>query len=442
MYENKKKPHCLKEFIWYASLNVLGMIGLSCYILADTYFVANGLGSNGLAALSLAIPIYSFIHGIGLMLGMGGATQYSILRSQQKEAQSNLVFSHTLLFVLIFAAVLVVTGIFFSASLAKLLGAGAAVFDMCQTYLKVLLLFSPMFLINDTILCFVRNDGAPQLSMAAMVMGSLSNILLDYLFIFPLKMGIFGAVLATGFAPIISLMVLSPFFLKKRNHFHPVKFRLTAATSGHIFFGGIPSLVTEVSSGIVMIIFNMIILGLSGNVGVAAYGVISNLSLVVIAIYTGIVQGIQPLISKYYGCGLREKIRAISRYAAFTVIALSGLLYAFVFFGAEWITAAFNSEGNTALTAIAVLGLKIYFTGGVFAGLSILLSIYFTSTDQPRPANVISLLRGFLIILPMSFLLSGLFGLPGLWAAFPVTELLVAVIGAILFFISSKKMDS
>lgn len=429
MNKNPSQDHCFREFLWYASLNVLGMIALSCYILADTYFVANGLGSNGLAALNLVIPVYSFIHGTGLMLGMGGATRYSMLRSQGQEKKSNLVFTHALLLVLGFAMVFVALGLFCSGPLARLLGADEAVFEMCRTYLQVLLLFSPMFLLNDCMLCFVRNDGAPQLSMAAMVTGSLSNVVLDYVFIFPLGMGIFGAVLATGLAPVISLAVLCPFFLKKRNHFHAVRSGLSLRTGGHIFAAGVPSLVTELSSGIVMIVFNSIILGLAGNSGVAAYGVIANLSLVVIATYTGIAQGTQPLLSKYYGCGDKGRVQKLLRYGVFAVGSLSLLLYVLVFAGAKGITAVFNSEGNPALAAIAAPGLRIYFTGGLFAGLNIVLSIYFTSTDNVSPANLISLLRGFLVILPMSFLLSGLWGLSGLWAAFPATELLVAVVG-------------
>lgn len=456
MSERRFPNHCFLEFIRYASLNVLGMIGLSCYILADTYFVANGLGSNGLAALNLAIPVFSFIHGTGLMLGMGGATRYSMLRAQEAlntaQAQdktapssskiagmtgirlkSSVVFSHTLLFGLCFGLFFVAAGLFFATPLARLLGADAAVFDMCQIYLKVLLLFSPMFLLNDIILCFVRNDRAPQLAMAAMVAGSLSNILLDYIFIFPLKMGIFGAVLATGFAPVISLMVTSPFFLKKRNHFCLVKSGISFSVSGHIFAGGLPSLVTEVSSGIVIIVFNSIILSLAGNLGVAAYGVIANLSLVVLAIYTGIAQGIQPLISRYYGSSSREEIQAVLRYALVTVAVLSLVIYSFVFLGASWITALFNPENNAILMDIAVPGLRIYFIGGLFAGLNIVLSIFFTSTDRAKPANVISLLRGFFVILPAAFLLAGLFATAGLWAAFPVTEVLVAGVGISFF---------
>ena len=182
----------LREYAKYTSLNVLGMLGLSCYILADTFFVAKGLGSNGLAALNLAIPVYSLIHGTGLMLAMGGATRFSILKNQKTRDSGNQAFSQTVVLAGAFALVFVLAGVVGTGTITSFLGADEAVYEMCQTYLKVLLLFSPVFLLNDLLLCFVRNDGNPQLAMAAMLGGSFSNIILDYVFIFQCKMGIFG----------------------------------------------------------------------------------------------------------------------------------------------------------------------------------------------------------------------------------------------------------
>lgn len=169
----------LKEFLRYSSLNVLGMIGLSCYILADTYFVSVGLGANGLAALNIAIPVYSFIHGSGLMLGMGGATKYTILKSKNEHKSSNIVFTSTICIALAVSIVFVFMGLFLSKAITSVLGADDVIFIMTSTYLKVILLFAPAFIINDIMICFVRNDGNPKLSMLAMLGGSLSNVLLD-----------------------------------------------------------------------------------------------------------------------------------------------------------------------------------------------------------------------------------------------------------------------
>lgn len=434
-----QKSNCFQDFIKYSSLNVLGMIGLSCYILADTFFVSKGLGTNGLTALNLAIPIYSFIHGSGLMIGMGGGTKYSIQKSQGKDKVANSIFSHVVAIAAVFAAVFVLIGLFFSGNIVTLLGADETVYQMTKTYLQVILLFAPAFLMNNVLLCFVRNDGAPQLSMTAMITGSLSNIILDYVFIFPCQMGIFGAVFATGLAPIISMLILSSHFIKKKNQFHWIKCRLERRMAASICSSGIPSLITELSSGIVIIVFNSIILGLEGNVGVAAYGVIANLSLVIIAIYTGIAQGIQPIMSRNYGVGNHRNIQLILRYALITMLILSVLVYMGVFLGAEQIAAIFNSERNELLQTIAVEGLKLYFIACPFAGFNIIISIYFTSTEYPIPANIISILRGFFVIIPMAFLLSSIAQITGVWCAFPATELLVTIVG-VIFFVMSKKL--
>ncbi len=428
----------LREFARYTSLNVLGMIALSCYILADTFFVSLGLGADGLTALNLAIPVYSFIHGSGLMIGMGGGTRYSILKSQGNHQEADRVFTNVLYLAAVLAALFVAAGLLFAGDLVRLFGGTGAVFTMCRTYLRVILLFAPAFLMNNVLLCFVRNDGAPQLAMAAMIGGSLSNVVLDWVFIFPWGMGIFGAVFATGLAPIISMGILSPHFFRKKNQFRPVPCKPQLRRTARILSSGVPSLVTEVSSGIVIIAFNGLIMGLEGNTGVAAYGVIANLSLVVIAIYTGIAQGIQPILSRSYGTGDRAGLTIILRCAMMTQVVVSLLIYGIVAAFAPQIAAVFNSEGSAALQAIAEQGLRLYFIACPFAGCNVVLSMYFTSTERPLPAHIISLLRGFFLILPLAFLLAWLGQMAGIWLAFPLTEFLVAALAASLYFHSKK----
>lgn len=429
----------LRSFFRYASLNVMGMIALSCYILADTFFVSQGMGVNGLTALNLAIPVYNVIHGSGLMIGMGGGTKYSIQRSQGQTDAANRAFTGALGLAALFAVFFVLTGLLGAGFLATLLGADAQVHSMTKTYLQVILLFSPAFLLNNVLLCFIRNDGAPQLSMAAMITGSLSNVVLDWVFIFPCGLGIFGAAFATGLAPIISMAILSTHFLRKKNRFHPVRSRLARPLLSGILATGLPSLVTEVSSGVVIIVFNALMLRLSGNVGVAAYGVIANLSLVVIAIYTGIAQGIQPLVSRAFGAGNQLQARATLRYALITMAILSGILYGILFLGASPIAGIFNSEGNATLQQLASQGMRLYFLACPFAGFNIILSLYLTSMERPRPAQAIALLRGFVVILPLTVLLAGLAGILGVWCSFPGSELLVACVGLVLFRRSERK---
>ena len=423
----------LREFASYASLSVCAMLAISCYILADTFFGAQGLGTAGLAALNLAIPAYNFIYGAGLMLGMGGATKYAICKSRGEHEAANHMFTHSVWLSAGISLLFMLAGLLLSWPLTRLLGAEGEVAVMTHTYLRVLLTFAPAFLLNNVTLCFVRNDGAPRLAMTAMLGGSFSNIVLDYIFIFPCGMGIFGAVFATGLAPIISMAILSPHFFRRKNNFHPVACRPQGRTLGRILSSGAPSLVTEASSGIVIIAFNALIMGLEGNTGVAAYGVIANLSLVVIAIYTGIAQGIQPILSRSYGAGDRKSLTAILRYAMMTMVCVSVVIYGAVLACAPQIAAVFNSEGNATLQAIAEQGLRLYFIACPFAGCNVVMAMYFTSTERPLPAHAISLLRGFFIILPMAFLLAAVGQMVGIWLAFPVTECLVALLAVGLF---------
>ncbi len=437
-----KQASCFREFTRYTALSVLGTLGVSCYILADTYFVSKGLGTNGLAALNLAIPIYNFIYGTGMMLGMGGATCFSIFKSQGRPDQADRVYTNTVYLALFFSLLFALSGVLLSSRLALLLRAEGDILRMTDTYLKWLLLFSPAFILNDVLLCFVRNDDGPQLSMAAMVTGSFSNIILDYIFIFPMRMGIFGAVLATGLSPLISIAIMLPHWLRRKNTFHFVRTGLQSGIVGQELSLGLPSLITQFSSGLVMITFNMIILRLEGNTGVAAYGVIANLSLVVSAVYTGIAQGIQPLISRFYGQGSHRLGTTVLRYAMVTMLVISGILYLITFAYAQPITAIFNSERSAALQQIAVTGLKLYFLSNPFVGYNIILATYFTSVDRALPAHILSVIRGLVLIIPMALILAAVWGMTGVWLSFPVTELLSAVLGGWIYLRMKTKQLS
>lgn len=406
------------------------MIGLSCYILADTYFIANGLGTNGLAALNLAIPVYSAVNGTGMMIGMGGATKFSIFRSR-KDIRADAVFTNALCIAAFFAVTFILCGIFLSGNIARLLGGTGETFEMCRTYLQTLMIFSPAFILNNIIICFIRNDNAPRLSMAAMLTGSFSNILLDYIFIFPLKMGIFGAVLATCLSPIISLGVMSVFFISKRNSFGISKTKPSARLSADIAATGVPALVTELSSGIVMIVFNTVILSLAGNTGVAAYGITANIFIVVVSVFNGIAQGMQPLVSTASG---QEKnyAKGYLKIASATVLILSAALYVCIFIFADPIAGIFNSEKDPVLQSAAIQGLKLYFTGCFFAGANIIKAAYFSAVGMAKPANTISVLRGFAVIIPTALAMSALFGIKGLWLSFAVSEAAVWVISLLI----------
>lgn len=427
-----KDNKLLREFFKYTALNIFGMVGISVYILADTFFVSRGIGSGGLAALNIALPAYSLVNGCGLMLSMGGATKYSIAKGSENHKYADRIFTNTVFSALLMSVFFVLLGTFFSEKITLLLGADSEIFEMTNIYLKVILLFSPAFIFNNIFICFVRNDKNPNLAMISMLSGSLFNIVFDYIFIFPMKMGIFGAVLATGFSPVVGMLVMTAHKRKGSCGFHFVKSRISPRLILSSASLGFPSLVSELSSGIVIIVFNIIILKAAANIGVAAYGVIANLSMVLIAVYTGIAQGVQPLASKIYGKHDKYSMRKLLSYSVILCAAVSLAVYLGVYFSAELITSVFNSEGNVQLKEIAVPGLRYYFFGGLFAGLNIIAAVFFTSAEKPAPAHILSLLRGFILIIPAAFLLSSHWGIVGVWLSFPISEALTSAVGLLL----------
>ena len=412
-----------RTFARYMSLNILGMLGMSGYILADTFFVSSRLGSDGLAALNLAISVFGFINGLGMMLGIGGATRYAICKAREDDKEANASFTLALVAGIGAGVVLVLFGLLFSRPLAGLLGAEDRILPMCAVYLRTAFLFAPFFILNHILVAFVRNDGSPKLAMTAMLVGSLSNIVLDYLFLYPLNMGIFGAALATGTAPIIGIAISSIHIFSGRSQFRAVPTGLSLRKMAAVAGLGIAAFINEFSSGITLVVFNLLVMHAAGTIGVAAYGVVANLALVVLSVFTGIAQGSQPLLSHAYGMQDLSVVRRVYHMALLLASALGLLaLGAALLFPAQLVS-LFNSEGNAALQAIAEPGLKLYFIGFLFVGFNFVSAALLGATEQAGASFRVSFFRGCLGIVPAACLFAFLFGMTGIWLAFPAVEL-------------------
>lgn len=418
----------MKNFFKYVSLNIAGMIGLSCYIVADTFFISKDMGAIGIASLNFSISIYSVIYATGLMIGIGGASRYGILKSKEHSDRANIVFNHSVKSGVGIGMVFALIGALGSKYLASLLGARGEVLLLVDIYLKVILVFSPFFILNNVILAFVRNDNNPRLSMLAMLIGSFSNILLDYIFIFMLNLGMFGAALATSIAPIISLICLSVHFLKHKNGFAFSKVDFDIGVLIDLIGLGLSAFVAEISSGIVLISFNLVILKLAGNIGVAAYGIIANIALVGVSVFTGLAQGIQPILSRAYGRQDKCEVDRILRYGIFSAVSIAIVIYICMLIFSNEIIGAFNSEGNRLVFEMANRGVVIYFAGFLFAGINIVLMMYLSVIERVKEAFKISVLRGGLLIIPLVILLSAIWEMDGVWLSFIVNEFLVCVL--------------
>ena len=413
-------------FVHHVSRSILGMIGLSCYILADTFFISLGLGSTGLAALNLAIPVYSAISAFGIMAGMGSSTRYAILQGSGRADESRHAFTDSLLLILVIALLLVPLGLFASEPISLLLGADSATLADTTVYLQTLLICSPLFLLNQVLLFFLRSDGAPGLAMAGMLTGSFSNILLDWVFIFPFGMGMFGAVLATCMAPLLSILVMSRHLIKGPGFlplsFSPAPLQGICRTCALGSSGGF----CELAAGLVIILFNLLMLKLAGNDGVAAYGIVANLALVATAIFNGIAQGVQPLFAYQYGRKQEKELADTRRLCFGTALVLGVLLWIGVSLAAIPLAQLFNQQGDPQLTEMAAGGLRLYFSAFLFTGFNLSVAVFFTATDRAAGALLLSTLRGFILVIPLALILQ-LLGVTGIWLTVPAAELLTAL---------------
>ena len=424
-----------KQFFKYVSQNIFGLIGTSCYILADTYFIAQAAGTDGVTLLNLCLPIYNLIFAFGSMIGLGAATRYAILRAQG-DARAQRYFSNAIFSVCILAVPFMLVGIFRPDGLLRLMGGDADIVALGMNYARIFLMFTPFFMCNYVVASFVRNDGDPSLAMVATLSGSLFNVVFDYIFIFPMGLGLPGAALATAISPMLSIAVCSAHFIKKSNTITFVRKAPSVRLLAQSCQLGISGFVGELSSGVTTTVFNFLLLRLAGNVAVAAYGVVANFALVATAIFNGVAQGAQPLVSQCYGRNEMAGAKKLLFLGCSTALVLAAVLYGCVFGFTDAFAAVFNSEGSALMAQYAYNGMRIYFAGYFFAGCNIVAAGYLGAVNRPTEATITSVSRGVAAIVTCSLVLSFLFGMNGVWAAFPASE---AITLALTVFLLARK---
>lgn len=422
----------LKTFVKYVSLNIAGMAGQSVYIIIDTFFISFALGVNGLVALNISIPVIGIMWGLSMMIGLGGAILFAIYRSREEHAATDAVFMNSIMLELAFGVLLIVLGLFFSREIAELLGAEGIIIEMAGIYIKSILCFGPMLTLERALLFFVCNDGNPSLASASMLTYSAANIILDYIFIFIFHMGMFGAGLAFGLSGTAALFVLTLHFISRKNSLRFVKIKPELNQIKKILGLGTPNFVTGTSSSFVMIALNLIILSITGNRGVAAYGIIANLAFAVNTFFTGLSQGMQPVASNSFGIGNIPAVRKVLRYAMVTAITISSVSYIIIVLFKIPLIAIFNNKNDLLLAALAENGALLYFTGFFFAGINIIASTFLCAVEKPKGAFAISLLRGCIFIIPLAFILSKMFDMNGVWLSFLASEMLTFAVSLIL----------
>ncbi|MFC0302539.1 MATE family efflux transporter [Virgibacillus soli] len=417
----------LRSFFQYFIPTLFGMMLMSINIVIDGIFVGNGVGAVALASVNIAVPVFSIIISIALLIGVGGGTMYAMALGEGNQKRAHKLF--TISIVIVTAITLIISFICYLnlERLAYIFGANSETFGYVEDYMIVLLGFSIIIALESTISIFVRNDGAPTLAMVGLVASAIMNIMLNYWFIFILDLKVTGAALATVLATLIGLLILCLQLFRKNTNLRFIKFTWSPQEIKRISFIGFPSFLSEVGMGIFVMGYNIAMAYYVGTNGLAAFSVINYLHTFMFLAFIGIGSSIQPMISFYYGAKKFKQIKETVKIAEVTGLGLGILFILIGWFGADYLVAIFGVD-STEITALATKGIKLFFLGYLFMGINFIYMTYFQSIGYVRPSIGITVFRGYILLIGMLLILPYYFGITGIWLALPIAEAIVAVV--------------
>lgn len=416
-----------KLFISYSIPSVLSMVTYSLYILVDTIFVAIGAGEEALAAFNISVPIFMVYSAIGLLFGVGGATTLSIFAGSGDTSKNNSIFSMASYCCLLVGICISLFGNLNIEFVAKLLGADESILELTKIYLIPIngLAFANIF--SSCIQMFIRNDFNPKIIMIATIISNIINIIGDYVLIFIFDMGILGASIPTAISPVIAVGIMLLHFLKKNK-----KISFTLELKDFYLLlrsirNGLGSFFMELTSGLFVYILNFVIIRKSGYIGVSIYAIIANISYVFKYIFVGIAQSIQPIISVNFGANKSLRVKKVFKMSIITSVISSLIFYIFIFLFSKEIVSLFLNQ-NTDIVNLAVISLRIFFISLPFTAINIILIYYYQSTERPKIASFISILRNIILLIIGLFLFVYIFNLNGVWMSVIFAEIFTIVI--------------
>lgn len=411
---------------------MLSSLGWALSDMADAVVVGQRLGTVGLAAISLILPIYMVNCMLAHGMGMGGSVRYALLMSEGKAEQAGKDFSQVLWLSLLLSGGTALLGTVFLTPLLALLGtvpADGALFAATRDYLQILVMATPLFYLSNLLNYYLRNDGSQKLAGIGSVTGNLCDIALNIFLVLGLDMGTRGAALSTAIGQVITIAIYAPGLFRKGHGL-----RLSLPGRGWVRKGfsalrsGLATSVQYLYQMIFFLLCNNLLIRLGGETGVAVFDVLQNTSYLILYLYEGTARAMQPILSTYQGEHNVQGRRSAAKLGFGSGMAVGGALCLFIALCPGVMCAVFGIGGAGA-EGLACLALRIYALGAFFAGISILLCNYYQSCGQELPAFLLETLRGAVLLLPLT-LLCGRLGMEGFWWLFPLTEL-----GALAIFI-------
>ncbi|MEG2087156.1 MAG: MATE family efflux transporter [Angelakisella sp.] len=419
----------LRRFLHYLVPSVTGMLVSSLYVVVDGIFVGRGIGAYGIAAINLVWPFIAVFIAVTLMAAIGGAALVSHALGAGQRDRAQQWFGQSLWLLLGLGAVFTLAAVVFPQPLCLLMGASQEVLPSCVDYLRWYMAFAVPYGLSMGLAAFVRNDHNPNLAFVAMVAGALVNVSLDYLAIFVLHAGMAGAAVASGVGQLFSAVLLSLHFFRGRGTLRLALPRPVLAQLREIIKTGTPELMVNLCCPVSMLAYNYALMSAIGADGVAAYGIIAYIVTILTSLFTGVSQGIQPVLGYSCGAGDQAGLRRFFRLGLVTNFSLASLMFVALRVWGDEIIGIFTTDPAIASMTGAALG--IYSLSFLFGSVNIVCITYFLSVRQLRLANLLSFARGVVLILLFITVLPLLFGEMGIWATITAAEAVTFCIAAV-----------
>lgn len=411
-----------KKFLSYAIPSALAMFISSLYTVIDGIFVGQGVGDLALAAVNVVIPLTIMLFGMATMFAVGGGALISKNFGSKDVETANLMFHQVFKFLLIISFIISITCVIFAGPIVKGLGATPDLYDLAKTYLRFYSLFCIPNIIGIALNSFIRNDGNPKLAMIATLSGAITNIVLDYLFIFPLQLGLFGAAMATGLGQVVTVSIILIHFIRRQGRLRFGNVKLNFNIIKEFSSIGFPSFFAEAAFSIIIYLTNIALVKTVGEIGITTYSIINYLTTPIYLLLLGLAFGAQPLISYHFGAKEQEPMMKYYRLTNKTNYLINFLFIAICFFFGRPIISIFTQDPT--IIDMAYVGLNIVNAAFIIIGLNLNTTIYYQAIETPKYSNFLCACRSVIFLPIVLFILTNLFGLHGIWAALIVSELL------------------
>ena len=400
----------------------IGILVMSLNILIDTIFVGQWIGANAIAAINVVLPVSFFIAALGMSIGMGGGSVISRALGSNNTALANKVFGNQITLTLIFTLSFMGLGLYFLESIIPLFGGKGALYAPAKIYYIIVVIGVPVLgfcmMGNNTI----RAEGKPKNAMYAMVLPSISNLFLDYLFIYEWGWGMEGAAWATTLSYVICGSYILYFFLSKKSDLSLGwnDLLLELAVVKEIGALGFVTLARQAVVSVTVLLVNNILFSLEGENLVAVYAIISRMLMFALFPILGITQGFVPIAGFNYGAQHKERVVEVIRKAIIYATVLATLVFVLIVLFAENIAAVFTRETLVVETTADVL--TWVFLSTPIVGIQLIGSAYFQAIGKAIPALLLTLTRQGFFFIPFLLVLPHYYGSFGVWISFPIAE--------------------